>query len=29
MLLIIDRDNININLFYNQKAKEKYSYYNY
>ena len=29
MLLNFYRDNIKINLFYNRKAKEEYSYYNY
>ena len=29
MLLEFDRDNIKINLFFNRKAKEEYSYYKY
>ena len=29
MLLDFYRDNIKINLFYNRKAKEEYSYYKY
>ena len=29
MLLDFYRDNIKINLFYNRKAREEYSYYKY
>ena len=29
MLLEFDRDNIKINLFFNRKVEEEYSYYKY